>query len=99
MSSRLIYQEKKELIWLEISLEVAFLKETLFSNMNATDNNVKIGHSLDFLKTIDLSVLQSQYKNLDFNDKKKYQAEILVKSFLPIKYITNIDTLRWEYSL
>jgi len=99
MSSRLIHQEGKKLVWLEISLEVACFEETLFSDINATDNNVKIGNSLDFLKTIDLDVFKYQYRDLDYNAKKKYQAEILVKKFLPIKYITNIDTLRKEQNL
>ena len=101
MSSRLIHQEGKKLVWLEISLEVACFEQTLFSDINATDNNVKIGDSLDFLKTIDLDVFkyQYQYRDLDYNAKKKYQAEILVKKFLPIKYITNIDTLRKEQNL
>jgi hypothetical protein len=99
MSSRLIHQERKELVWLEISLEVACFEQTLFSDINATDNNVKIEESLDFLKTIDLDVFKHQYRDLDYNAKKKYQAEILVKKFLPIKYITNIDTLRKEKNL
>ena len=99
MSSRLIHQEGKKLVWLEISLEVACFEETLFSDINATDNNVQIGNSLDFLKTIDLDVFKYQYRDLDYNAKKKYQAEILVKKFLPIKYITNIDTLRKEQNL
>jgi len=99
MSSRLIHQEGKKLIWLEISLEVACFEQTLFSDINATDNNVKIGDSLDFLKTIDLDIFKYQYRDLDYNAKKKYQAEILVKKFLPIKYITNIDTLRKEQNL
>ena len=75
------------MIWLEISLEVACLKETLFSDKNATDNNVKIGDSFDFLKTLDLDIFKYQYRDLDYQGKKKYQSEILVKSFLPIKYI------------
>lgn len=99
MSSRLIYQEQKKLVWLEISLEIACFEETLFSNINATDNNVKIGNNLDFLKDMDLDVFKCQYRDLDYYGKKKYQAEILVKNFLPIKYITNINTLYKRNSL
>lgn len=99
MSSRLIHQERKELVWLEISLEVAYFEETLFSDINATDNNVKIGNSLAFLKTIDLDIFKHQYRDLDYYGKKKYQSEILVKKFLPIKYITNINTLCKEKNL
>ena len=99
MSSRVMYQEHKKIVWLEISLEVACLKETLFSNMNATDNNVLIGDDLDFLKTIDFNVFRYNYKDLDYKGKKRYQAEILVKDFIPIDYITNINTLYKEKNL
>lgn len=97
MSTRLKYEESKELVWLEIDLDVACWKSTLFSDINATDNNVKVDGNFDFLKMLDLDVFKYEYRDLDPSGKKKYQAEILVKDFLPIKYIKNVDILRGRY--
>jgi hypothetical protein len=62
-----------------------------FSNMNATDRNVKFGNTLRFLKDyIKLKLTQSRY---DWNwveiDRKNYQAEILIKDHIPPEYIKN----------
>lgn len=97
MSTRVEKNDDKKLIWLEIDLDVALWESTLFSDKNATDNNVKFDDSFDFLKTLDFSIFRQQYNNLDYLGKKKYQAEILVKDFLPIKYIKNIDELKEKY--
>ncbi len=97
MSTRLIYEENKDLIWLEIDVDVACWESTLFSDINATDNNVKVDGDFDFLKTLDLNIFKYEYRDLDLSGKKKYQAEVLVKEFLPIKYIKNIDILRGRY--
>ncbi len=97
MSSRLKHEEGKELIWLEIDLDVACWENTLFSDINATDNNVKVDGSFDFLKTLDLDIFKREYRDLDFMEKKIFQAEILVKDFLPIRYIKNIDMLKGRY--
>ena len=97
MSSRLIYEENKELVWLEIDLDVACWESTLFSDINATDNNVKVDGNFNFLKTLDLDIFKKEYRDLDPIEKKRYQSEILVKDFLPIKYIKNIDILRGRY--
>ncbi len=97
MSTRLIYEENKDLVWLEIDLDVACWESTLFSNINATDNNVKVDGDFNFLKTLDLDIFKYEYRDLDLLGKKEYQAEILVKEFLPIKYIKNIETLKERY--
>lgn len=97
MSSRVMYQDKRELIWLEIDRSVALLEDTLFSNVNATDKYVKISSDFNFLKSLNFRIFNKRWNTLNSQEKKEYQAEILVKEFLPIKYITNINTLRQEY--
>ena len=97
MTTRVISQEKRELIWLEIDMNVALLGDTLFSDLNATDNNVKISSDFNFLKSLNFNIFNKRWNTLNFKEKKEYQAEILVKEFLPIKYITNINTLREKY--
>jgi len=93
MSTKVKKEYSKQLVWLEIDLEVCLWDSTLFSNINATDNNVIIKNDFDFLKTIDFEVFKKRYNTLSGPEKKQYQAEILVKDFLPIEYIKNIDKL------
>lgn len=97
MSTKVELEDGKKLVWLEIDLDVALWESTLFSDMNATDNNVTVQGGFDFLKNLDFDVFKQRYNNLNSLEKKKYQAEILVKDFLPIKYITNIDILKVKY--
>ncbi len=78
-------------------MDVACWDSTLFSDINATDNNVKVDGNFNFLKTLDLDIFKKEYRDLDPIGKKRYQAEILVKDFLPIKYIKNIDILKGRY--
>ena len=97
MSTRVIHQENRELIWLEIDRNVALLGDTLFSDLNATDKYVKISSDFNFLKNLNFRIFNKRWSTLNSQEKKEYQAEILVKEFLPIKYITNINTLTREY--
>lgn len=76
---------------LEISTEVAFLKGTRFSNMNAADGKHQNRDSADFLKGLKFELFNQSYFNLDTMDKKYYQAEIMVRTWIPLKYITNIN--------
>ena len=97
MMTKLKYEENIDFVCLEIDLEIACLSSTLFSNMNATDHNVIIKGSFDFLKTLNLDVFKIEYKNLDPQSKKYYQAEVLVQDFLPIQYIKNLEDLKRRY--
>lgn len=97
MSTKVEKEDGKKLVWLEIDLDIALGESTLFSDMNATDNNATVKGDFDFLKTFDFDIFRQRYNNLDILEKKKYQAEILVKDFLPIKYIKNIDILKVKY--
>ncbi len=97
MSTKIRYENGKSLIWLEIDIEVACWETTLFSDRNATDNNVVVSESFDFLKQLNYDVFKKEYRQLDFISKKQYQAEILVKNFLPLQYITNINELKERY--
>lgn len=80
-------------IVLEIDISVAMLKNTLFSDRNATDNNHKKGGKLEDLKNIKFDVFQKNYFELDDLYKKYYQAEVLVEKFIPLKFITNFNDI------
>lgn len=75
-----------------IDIEVAYLKETLFSDMNATKTGHKTGGTLNDLNKIRFDVVKlPNHFDLEEPEKSFYQAEILVKTFIPKRYIVNLD--------
>lgn len=90
----MVYRLKQEgynLVLLRIKIDVAYLQDTLFSDMNATDNDHKHGPSLDDLKCVDINATQEAFVARTSPSFRKHQAEVLVKNFIPIEYIENID--------
>ncbi|MCM1177655.1 MAG: DUF4433 domain-containing protein [Bacteroides sp.] len=81
----------KDLVLLKIDIDVAMLKGTLFSDINAAALNHHHGGTLNDLKKVDFSAVKRHYVSRNDEDFASHQAEILVKTFVPIKYITNID--------
>lgn len=84
-------QEGYDLVLLKISVDVALLEETLFSDMNATDNNHQCGSTLDDLKKVNFVAVRETYLKSTHKYFKYHQAEVLVKTFIPIEKILNID--------
>lgn len=78
-------------VLLHTQLDPAFWDNTLFSNMNAASNDVVFGNSLSDFQRINFKAVKSRYLDLPEELKPFHQAEVLVKSHLPIEYITNID--------
>lgn len=75
-----------------IDIEVAYLKGTLFSDMNATKTGHKTGGALNDLSKIRFDIVKlPNHFNLEEPEKSFYQAEILVKTFVPKRYIVNLD--------
>ena len=79
-------------VLLQIDTEVATWKDTLFSDINATDNGHHCGGTYDDLQKVNFSAVKKHYVSRDDEDFKPHQAEIMVKTFIPIKYIKNIDS-------
>lgn len=76
---------------LEISTDVLFDDKTKYSNMNATRNGANIGGSLEDFKAIHFETVKARnHFDLDLDEQPFYQAEILVKNFIPLASITNI---------
>lgn len=78
---------------LEIDPEVVTWKGTKFSNMNATIKRLTptIGESIQELNKIHFhSVKAPKHFDLSESEKPYFQAEVLVKNFIPIDYIKNI---------
>jgi len=76
---------------LEIDPEVIYLDDSLYADRNATKTGAQIGGTLEDFKKIHFSsVLERTHFDLDTDEQPFFQAEILIKNFLPLKYITNI---------
>ena len=78
---------------LEIDLEPALWKDTLYADRNMTKNGANVGDTLDDLKAVHFGLFTRMQRYFDMSDEAKmyYKAEVLVKNFIPLKYITNIS--------
>ena len=84
MMYKLIKDKKKEeLCVIAISLDVLFLKSTVFSDGNIGSNNRKIYKNIEDLKKLDWQCITSKYwtsDDISYRDgKRKISAEVLVK--------------------
>lgn len=87
---------------LEVSLDVAYIETTLFANKNAarTNDPGNIGGGLIDLQHIHFNTVKHpKYFDLIDEEKPFYQAEILVKTFVPMKYIKIIDPMIYSLRL
>ena len=77
---------------LEIDLETALWADSLYADRNATKTGANVGGSLDDLKEVRFGLFNRIMRYFDMSDEAKthYQAEVLVKNFIPLQYITNI---------
>jgi len=76
---------------LEIDPEVICWTGTKYSDKNATRNDVNVGETINDLKRIHFSsVKEVNHFVLLPEEQPYYQAEILVKNNIPLKYIQNI---------
>lgn len=75
---------------LKIKVDVALLKNVQFSDMNAADNRHTHGKTLRHLQMVDFDATKMHYLRSDDPNFKPHQAEVMVKTFIPLKYIVNI---------
>lgn len=76
---------------LEIDPEVIYWQATRYADRNATKSGANVGESIDDFKAIHFNAVAAR-KHFDLPDDEQqyYQAEVLVKNFIPLKYIRNI---------
>ena len=78
-------------VLLEIDPEVIYDENACYADRNATRNGAKIGGTLNDFKQIHFQTVKAKkHFDLDADEQPFYQAEILVKNSIPLKYITNI---------
>lgn len=75
--------------FLEILTDVIYWQDTLFSNENAASNTVIIGGSINHFNNINFIKAKTGIWQNEI-EKKQIQAEVLVKTHIPIQFIRNI---------
>lgn len=90
MLKQILHEQRIETpVWLQISPEVIYWKDTRYSNRNAAANDAEIGAGIEDFKKIDFQIATSPYYNEE--TKSLYQAEILVKTHIPSQFILNLQ--------
>ena len=86
------HKDGADVVLLAIDINVAAFKDTLFSDKNAASNSFLYGEDLDSLKNVNIMATKRHYVSRDEGDIfHQHQAECMVKTFIPIKYIMNIN--------
>lgn len=84
-------QSGSNLVLLRMKIDVAWFKNTMFSDINAADKLHTHGGELEDLQRVDFRATQRTFVRKDDEDFKTHQAEVMVKTFVPLEYIINID--------
>ncbi len=84
-------QRGRNLALLKVDIEVAYYENTIFCNINATDSSHKKGNHLEDLERIRFSATKRNFVSREDPDFKHHQAEVLVKTWIPLEHITNIN--------
>ena len=80
---------------LNISLEVCYWENTKFTTMNYADRKSMIGNGIHILENCRFDLFNRNYLNLIEDERKFYQAEVLVKTWIPLEYISNIGEINY----
>ena len=77
---------------LEINPEVLYWQESKFADRNATKNGAQVGDGIEDLQKIHFETTKVRnYFDIPEEEQPFYQAEVLVKNFIPLEYIINIE--------
>ncbi len=90
-----IFQESQgraNLVLLKIKIDVSMFESTKFSDINATDKRAQIGTDKEFIEeNFDFDAIGMKWCRSTNPKHKKRQAEILVKTHIPAKFIENLN--------
>lgn len=89
------HNEGSSLVLLYVDIEVAAFKETLFTDRNAASSSFTCGGEMEDLQRVNIAATQRNYVSRDEGEIFfQHQAECMIKTFIPLRYITNIDNPR-----
>ena len=74
---------------LEVKAEVILWEQTKFSDGNAIANRAAIGRTLEDFRQIRFDILRKPDWSTEY-EKHYWQAEVLVKNHIPLRYISNL---------
>lgn len=78
-------------VLLEIDPEVIYWQDSLYADRNATKNGALVGSSIDDFSQLHFNSFKAKkHFDLDADEQKFYQAEVLVKNHIPLQFIKNI---------
>lgn len=78
-------------VLLEIDPQVIYWQNSQYADRNATKNGARVGNEIGDFKAIHFySIKAKKHFDLAEDEQQYYQAEVLVKNFIPLEYITNI---------
>lgn len=92
-----VYNNGATLVLLKIKIDVASFLETEFSDRNATDNDESHGPTYQDLRNVNIGATKEQFLRSEDPLFKPHQAECMIKTFLPIEYIENINNPQRMY--
>ena len=76
---------------LEIDPEVIYWQDSLYADRNATKDGALVGSSIDDFSQLHFNSFKAKkHFDLDADEQKFYQAEVLVKNHIPLQFIKNI---------
>lgn len=76
---------------LEIDPEVIYWQDSLYADRNATKNGAHVGSSIDDFSQLHFNSFKAKkHFDLDADEQKFYQAEVLVKNHILLQFIKNI---------
>lgn len=76
---------------LEIDPEVIYWQDSLYADRNATKNGALVGSGIDDFSQLHFNSFKAKkHFDLDADEQKFYQAEVLVKNHIPLQFIKNI---------
>jgi len=81
---------------LEIDVEVMGWENSKFVDRNMTKNGAVVQSDLCDLSKLHFNIFKQRYFDLDDDERMYYQAEVLVKNFIPLQYITNIGNFGYK---
>ena len=91
MLTTALYEERiKDPVLLMINPNVLFLRNTMFTNLNAARNGIWPCKDFKNFKDIKFDLFSQSYRDLELWERPYFQAEILVLDKIPINSIINI---------
>lgn len=86
-------QSGKHIVIFNITPFVILLKDTIFSDKNATSTSHKQGGDIQDFRNIDFNAVKKPFAYRNDPCFEKRQAEVMVKDFIPISCIRNFNNI------